>query len=370
MRLVYLSPVPWDSFSQRSHELVRYFHEVTLGEVLWIDPYSTRFPRWDDLYRINCDTKSIRHEFIPDWLSVIKPQAIPIEPIPFSGVINSLFWGDIIRAVQAFSKGNVILGIGKPTVLALKLLSLGKFVSSFYDVMDDFPAFYRGLSRVSMSFRERSLVKIVARVLVSSSSLRDRFSRQGLEACLVLNACASSRLPTPLVKHEHTRGKPPVMGYIGTIGRWFDWQLVKLLANAKPDLQVRLIGPVYSQLPESLPVNVNILPPCSHDHAMAAMKEFDIGLIPFKLTELTASVDPIKFYEYRAVGLPIISSAFGEMTMRGSMNGVYLIGEGFNLTETINKALEYQPNLEEIKKFRVENSWLRRFELAQIFNSM
>lgn len=370
MRLVYLSPVPWISFSQRPHELVKYFHAISQGEVLWIDPYSTRFPRWGDLTHISIRRGNSEKEAIPHWLLVKKPRALPIEPIPFSGSINRLLWGEVIHAVKEFSKGVVILGIGKPSVFGMHLLSTVKFTSSFYDVMDDFPAFYRGLSRISMSFRERAVVARVTRVLVSSTMLRERFIREGREVTLVPNACASARLPTPVMgSMERQRGKVPVLGYVGTIGQWFDWHLVKSLASARPDVQVRLIGPVYSPSPEPLPDNVEILPPCPHDQAMMAMKKFDVGLIPFKRTALTASVDPIKFYEYRALGLPIISSAFGDMVMRGEMQGVYLVGEASDLTESINRALDYCPSLHEVEKFREENSWESRFKLAGVFAS-
>lgn len=44
MQLVYLSPLPWDSFSQRPHQFVEWFHNKHGGEVLWIDPYPTRLP--------------------------------------------------------------------------------------------------------------------------------------------------------------------------------------------------------------------------------------------------------------------------------------------------------------------------------------
>ena len=40
------------------------------------------------------------------------------------------------------------------------------------------------------------------------------------------------------------------------------------------------------------------------------------GIIPFKVNRLTAAVDPIKYYEYRAAGLPVISTEFGEMRQR------------------------------------------------------
>jgi len=309
-------------------------------------------------------------ENIPHWLAVKKPRVLAIEPMPLSGSINRLFWGDVMQAVKEFSKGGAILGIGKPSVLATQLLSIGRFVSSFYDVMDDFPAFYRGLSNISMSIRERAIVAHVTKVIASSTSLCDRLTRAGRQVKLVSNACASTRLPAPVRSLDCKQHKIPILGYVGTIGQWFDWRLVKLLAKTRPDLRVTLIGPVYSPSPESLPDNVEILPPCPHDQAMAAMKEFDVGLIPFKKTKLTASVDPIKFYEYRALGLPVISSAFGEMVLRDDRQGVFLVEDTSDLAVVINRALGYCPSADEVERFRNENSWESRFQSADLFSSV
>jgi hypothetical protein len=52
MRLIYLSPVAWNSHIQRPHQLVEWFHNETAGEVLWVDPYPTRLPLWRDLRAI------------------------------------------------------------------------------------------------------------------------------------------------------------------------------------------------------------------------------------------------------------------------------------------------------------------------------
>ena len=101
-RLIYLSPVPWKSFSQRPHELVRYFHSFTKGEVLWVDPYPGRFPAMSDVLnrRPNSDDTD---RGVPTWLSVVKPKALPIEPLPFSGTVNALPSGDIGLVADRFT---------------------------------------------------------------------------------------------------------------------------------------------------------------------------------------------------------------------------------------------------------------------------
>ena len=136
MRLVYLSPVPWSSFAQRPQKFARWFHATTGGEVLWLDPYPSRFPSLADFKKIGVSDQTEKDD-LDQWLTVLKPRALPIEPLPASGLINgALCWADLLKTVQSFSQqGSTLLVIGKPTVLALKVLNQLKDHPSVYDAM-------------------------------------------------------------------------------------------------------------------------------------------------------------------------------------------------------------------------------------------
>ncbi|WP_090881775.1 hypothetical protein [Nitrosovibrio sp. Nv6] len=364
MRLIYLSPVPWNSFSQRPHELVRYFHSFTNGEVLWVDPYPGRFPALSDLLNQRPKSGSMDCN-IPTWLTVIRPKALPIEPLPFSDAVNRLLWDHVELTADCFADNSTVLGIGKPTTLALRLLSKQCFSSSFYDAMDDYPAFYGGLSRLATASREDRIISKVSTILTSSSALLDRLRHLAGDVRLVLNACAADRLPE--LPEAWTKGaQVPTIGYVGTIGHWFDWELVIALAEATPEARFRLIGPMYVRSP-ALPPNICLEPPLPHSEALQAMNQFHVGLIPFKKTTLTASVDPIKFYEYRALGMPVISSAFGEMSFKGESDGVYLIDRNSNMAKVVEQALSNCTEQEITAQFRKDNSWESRFSQANIF---
>jgi hypothetical protein len=365
MRLIYLSPVPWRSFSQRPHELVRYFHATTGGKVLWIDPYPGRFPALSDVLNRRPQTGA-EDSNGANWLTVVKPRALPIEPLPFSSAINRLFWYKMESAVDSFLDSHTVLGIGKPTTLALHLLSKQCFKSSFYDAMDNYPAFYRGWSRVSMAHRESMTIKRVSTILTSSSALHSRLGHMAPDVRLVLNACATERLPELPNKRPLRKNKQQIAGYVGTIGNWFDWALVIALATSHPNTIFRLIGPLYGR-PPALPSNICLEPALAHNEALLAMVQFDIGLIPFKKTSLTSSVDPIKFYEYRALGLPVVSSAFGEMTLRRRCEGVYLLESNSDMADVVDRALMHSTSLESTTQFRKDNSWQNRFNQAGIF---
>ncbi|WP_027159510.1 glycosyltransferase family protein [Methylobacter luteus] len=364
MRLVYLSPVSWTSYAQRPHKFVEWFHASTGGDVLWVDPYPTRFPLLSDFRRLGVQESTINRQS-PAWLKVITPPALPIEPLPGSGMINGIMWRPVLNHIDTFAhQSQAMLVIGKPSVLALAVFDRLKDITSVYDAMDNFPCFYSGFSRLAMRWREQKLASRVTQVLTSSTTLKQRWSDVRPDVQRVLNGLDASVLPTRQISTLARERK--ILGYVGTIGSWFDWEWIISLANARPVDIVRLIGPIFSPSSYALPENIEILPPCPHQEALIAMQDFDVGLIPFKNTELTASVDPIKYYEYRALGLPVVSTEFGEMTFRNDEEGTFLSKKGQEINSLVQKALLYRSDEEKTRQFTDSNTWEARFTAARI----
>ena len=364
MRLVYLSPVPWVSFAQRPHKFVEWFHGRAGDDVLWIDPYPTRYPSLSDFRRLGA--KEDRQQCsIPPWLRVIRPPAVPIEPLPGSGWVNGLLWRRLFNHIDAFSSQQpTLLAIGKPSALALAVVGRFRGGRSLYDAMDDFPAFYSGLSRLAMRWRERKLVRRVNIVLASSTALKQRWSGFKEDVRLVHNGLDLSAIPLPKL-NDATRTQK-VFGYAGTIATWFDWEWVIELAKIRSTDVVRLIGPVFARAPVALPKNIEMLPPCNHQAVLVAMQGFDVGLIPFKKNNLTGSVDPIKYYEYRALGVPVISTDFGEMALRGGEEGTFISRGVQDVNGLLQNALRYSAGADYLRQFAVRTSWETRFSDAEI----
>jgi glycosyltransferase involved in cell wall biosynthesis len=218
------------------------------------------------------------------------------------------------------------------------------------------------LSRNAMEKRECEIADRVVRILVSSFQLSHRFAQHSSKISIALNACDTLALP-PVEALANYRSQL-VVGYLGTISNWFDWPLVVEMARQNPKIIFRLIGPMLVPPPGALPDNIEILPPCSHSEAIKAMQSFSIGLIPFKISALTECVDPIKYYEFRALGLPVISTRFGEMARRCFEPGVFVIEKTADFRTLIDAALAYNFNGNEIEVFRTENDWSARFDSA------
>jgi len=365
--MIYLSPVPWASFSQRPHHFVNWYHQQTGAPVLWIDPYPTRLPMLSDFKR-KPPVAGQQNVSVPPWLQVRKPHSLPIEPLPGSAVLLKRLWQNLLREAATFSaQAPCTVCVGKPSELALQLLALVPESHAIYDAMDDFPAFYQGLSHRAMTRRQAQLIQRVDKVLASSSPLHDKLRGMTGQIELALNACEMQGLAP--VESLDLGPKQQVLGYVGTLGRWFDWDLVIALAQANPGNQIRLIGPLFTAVPRVLPANIELLPECSHASAVAAMATFSVGLIPFKLNRLTASVDPIKYYEYRALGLPVISTRFGEMALRDREPGVWIVDEDTDLRKTTVEALASRNDRSAVERFREAHRWARRFSAINLTHS-
>lgn len=358
-KLLYFSPVPWDSYKQRPHFFIDYF--LNKGyQIIWVDPYPSRLPKLRDFFgRANFFNRKTP---CPIGVNIIKLTVLPIEPLPWFNRINLFLARKKIQYLRTWLQPDAVLGIGKPSLIAMELLQSHQGVS-FCDVMDDFPAFHHGMARKHLQIVENKIIQKAQKILVSSTNLEVGFLKKKLFATKIFNAFDNN----DIIRLPNEKPSVHMLGYIGTIAEWFDWDLVIQIAQHFPMLTIQLIGPVYTALPKNLPGNVVLLGPIMHSEVAKYLHQFTLGLIPFKLNQLTKSVDPIKYYEYRAVGLPVISTGFGEMAYRNHEAGVFLI-EKTNFSSVIERALHYVDSIEQVEAFRQSHAWSKRLTRLDTFD--
>ncbi|MBN3754423.1 glycosyltransferase family 1 protein [Paraburkholderia sp. Tr-20389] len=338
--------------------MTKAFADNGFDEIRWIDPYPTRLPVLSDLKRLRKGSADVTHPVDPR-VGVVRPTALPIEPLPMSGVVNRLaVWRAVCDQLKTFAGGadHCVLGIGRPSKLADWALRHVPHDRSFVDVLDNFPAFYRGVSSLSMRVRLRALLENVDDIYCSSSALAADVRCRRPDAVTILNGYPTAGLPAP-----SEAGQRRVIGYVGAIADWFDWPLVQSLAEALPDVPVRLIGPEFVERPANLPANIELIGEVQQERIAAMVQEFAVGLIPFRINTLTAGVDPIKFYEYRSLGVPVWSTAFGEMRHRDHADGVTHIAPGSMWRALWDSARTGVSTARDIASFRLEVDWSRRF---------
>lgn len=314
MKLVYLSPVPWASMSQRPHYFIQHAMHAGISEVLWINPYPGRLPGLQDLVPGRHATEpSGRLELAHLHIESV-PSVFPVEPFHhLFRLINYRSLKQTIRKIVDFKDEETIIAIGKPSLLAIELCKHQSWHQIIFDAMDNYPAFFSGRSAKSMLKIEEVIANLADIIICTSHPLVEKFSKNDAKVHLCLNACTSG-FALKRKKNKEIAKDALTFGYVGTIASWFDWEWIIELANLHPSNRIRLVGPLKTLKPKELPANIIFEKAISHDDVPAFLAEIDVGLIPFKRNEITHYVDPIKYYEYRSNGLPVLSTPFGEMS--------------------------------------------------------
>ncbi len=369
MRLIYMSPLTWQDHYQRPHHFVRWWQKTYAGEVLWIDPYPTRLPRFSDIRRIKNLSAAPMHD-IPQWLRVLKPRALPIEPLIGAQYINRHLWKPSLKDIRAFAADSSCqLIIGKPSALALHILQQNLCATTYYDAMDNFSAFYTGLDARKVKQVESQIINQVETIITSAHAIMTRIKSNAPDKPIIMipNGVNQELMDVKPIARKTKSHK--VFGYVGTVASWFDWAWVIALAKANPTSEIRIIGTMFTPPPSIRPENITIKPSCSHAQALIEMQDFDVGIIPFKDNQLTDSVDPIKYYEYRSFGLPVLTTPFGEMKMRACEKGVFIANQQSDIPHLSEYALKHKKDTKQaMKEFVHKHSWSEKFNI--LINNM
>lgn len=113
--------------------------------------------------------------------------------------------------------------------------------------------------------------------------------------------------------------KGKVIGYIGNIRDWIDFNLLKELVNRLTENEhLVMIGPVEKNVLKNMDIlkkhkQFVHLKAVEYNKIFNYIKTFDIGIIPFKINKFTEGVLPYKFFEYIASNVIIVSTLLPEV---------------------------------------------------------
>mgnify|MGYP001605552067 CR=1 FL=1 len=105
----------------------------------------------------------------------------------------------------------------------------------------------------------------------------------------------------------------PWFGYGGAVNRRTDWQLMRALAAATSGTVV-VVGPPNDDegrrqtSSQDKPPNVVFLGQRNAEQAPHYLAAFDVGLIPYVLSEFNLGSNPVKTYDYLAAGRPVVAT--------------------------------------------------------------
>lgn len=116
--------------------------------------------------------------------------------------------------------------------------------------------------------------------------------------------------------HPIANIKSPQLGYAGMVSDRIDWKLIKHLAEKEPQWNFIFAGKIQSSSAInklSKLKNIHFPGEFSHDLVPSLLHSFDVGIMPYRENIFFDYVNPLKFYEFAASGIPIVSSKIDEL---------------------------------------------------------
>jgi glycosyltransferase involved in cell wall biosynthesis len=125
-------------------------------------------------------------------------------------------------------------------------------------------------------------------------------------------AAARSTASDPPDQRELPR---PRLGFFGVLDERLDIPLLRGVAEARPDWQLVLIGPVVKIDPADLPrlPNIHYLGAKRYEELPAYLSGWDLALLLFARNAATRFISPTKTPEYLAAGKPVVSTSIRDV---------------------------------------------------------
>ncbi|MFA5904041.1 MAG: glycosyltransferase [Desulfobacula sp.] len=313
----------YDAPPTSKHHVMHLLAEENI--ILWINYHASRTPSAS-----SSDMRYMAKKLVEIFkglkkprknLYVLTPLVIPLPGSRLVQKLNQLLLITQIRlALRKIRKGPLQIWSFTPEIAYV----LGHFNEEkiVYYCVDDHASF-SGYDKDQVLRDEKELCRKSDLVITTSMALQEAKKAWNPNTLLVphgvdfehFNRAVTEDLPCPKELESIPR---PRLGFFGLIRDWVDVDLLWQVAQKRPDWHFVLIGDADSSIDLGkyrASSNMHFLGRKPYKDLPAFCRHFDVGLIPFKVNELTHAVNPIKLREYLSAGLPVISTPMPEVRL-------------------------------------------------------
>jgi glycosyltransferase involved in cell wall biosynthesis len=253
----------------------------------------------------------------PEGVDVLSPLVLPLHSRAAVRAVNARLLPALVgRAARRAGLTRPILWGYVPQAEAL--LDVLDPALVVYHCVDDIAA-QPGVDADSFRAAERRFAARADLVLASAPSLAARMRELNDNVLYAPNvadtrAFATALRPGPVDPALDALPRPRIVFTGAVVATKLDVGLIAALARARPDWSIALVGPTgmgdpstdVSALTEV--DNIHLLGGRTRDQLPAVLRGADAGIIPYASNQLTASIFPMKVYEYLAAGLPVVAT--------------------------------------------------------------
>jgi glycosyltransferase involved in cell wall biosynthesis len=186
-----------------------------------------------------------------------------------------------------------------------------------YDCMDELSAFKNPPKQLLQ--RESALLGMADVVFTGGPSLYEaKRTRHDNVYCFSSSVDAAHfgrALDRSISAPQQAHLPHPRLGFYGVIDERFDIDMLRSIADARPEWQLVMVGPIVKIDQAQLPRNANIhyMGQANYDELPAYLAGWDVCLMPFAMNESTKFISPTKVLEYMAAELPIVSTPVNDV---------------------------------------------------------
>ena len=376
--IVCVSTHYWDDRWFRKQEFMSRFSQA--NRVLYVEPSFSMVRQPEDHLEGIATNRSFvtRLERRGDRLHLLKPpRGVPKWNHPQLDRLTYRWYGRLVRrAMKRLGFRDAILWVYTPSYYhALDAIPHAALV---FDLVDDLGA-YAGEGHPRAAYDEASVEGLVRRsdlLVVTAKTLEERYGAlarrleqipNGFDASLF-----SSNGPAPPTPPALAGVRRPILGFIGTFFVFIDYELLARVARAHPDKSLVLVGRVEATSPEAVAglAKLRQLPNVVYAgweprSAMPAyLRAFDVCLNPFRTGRVADSVNPLKVYEYLAMGRPVVSTPMTALEREAAGRFVHFARDAEEFSQQIEHCLspEVQAHARAGQNAVAPYSWDRLFE--------
>lgn len=386
MHIYLFSPIRYDSLHQRPQKLAERF--LAMGAaVTYVQPTGVRDLR-SEQYPVRFCLQSLWYHVLA-LLSAVLPfmrkkrkkefahRQFTVVSLPVTVPVNR-FDSKVLEAMnalvlQAFLHREIVEEGTSATIAIFqnpfwgRVIEGGEFERVCYDCLDDVSLYAGHASPVRFDGYEQRLLDKSDVVVTTAAKLEARLRAKtskpvhripnGVDYEWFRTCADASRRPVDLATVPR-----PLVGYIGSVAGWLDYELIVAVARLLPEVSFVFVGPAehegrVQQLCRS--PNIFWLGKKPYDTVPGYVNAFDVCTIPFRRGAIAETTNPVKVFEYFALGKAVVSTPLYELHEYEEA-GLVLFGDSAEtFADAVRRALEEGDNERQTRRMEIAaaHSW-------------